>query len=211
MTHIPTLPNKLYMVRVPDIATYTEAELRIRGKPTTFDHYGNPVLSLDYDNYVTVMLPLTRIIDIYIEGYDIFLVNQKDASDIYNNLTEYLRESTSQNPFSLIQNTKPDRRLYDIEKFVDGMFNKNKVSIVKDNFASPSGFDLGLGNIGYKTPDQVRASKQDGKSKVFNVTNIDMPATGDYNYIFNSVPNIDFDNVKRDPIIKTRYALRKEE
>lgn len=212
MFNVPTLPDKLYDVVVPDIATYTDEDLKLRGLVLNYDMYGKPIYST-YENYVNVMLPLTKIIDIYIKGYEIRIVKEADVTEIYNFLESYLIDSTeaADNPFSIHPTMPKDKRLFDIEKFAAEVFGINKTTIVKSSVDMSSGFDLGLGNISYVTPQQSKQhmAKDPNKTEVVKVSPVDVTGPVDYQYVYGNVPSFDIDpqKVQREPIIKTRFGL----
>lgn len=155
-----TLPSKLFLVRVPAIATFTDFDIQERGIPISYlqndikdDKYGDlQHVRVNYDmgftELSTVMLPLIKIIDIYRNGYPIYVVNKQDATEMFNILDEYIM-SFKQKPTSLnAVREKPLDLLYDIDKFVTeilGFHNKAiTADIEKENSYNPYGVAIDL-------------------------------------------------------------------
>ena len=125
------LPGKLFMVRVPIVATYSDEELELLGIPlSTVIEGSGEYESRRYDKncykeLTTVMLPLTKIIDIYCAGMRIQLVNHKDTLVIYRLLENYIAGIESTPHMLNMENTVPDERLENIKKFAQEMFAIN--------------------------------------------------------------------------------------
>lgn len=123
MYTIPQLPNKLFLVRVPILATYSPEEIEVLGLPTTYNSFGN-YDNQAYRNFTTCMLPLTKIIDIYISNFPIYIVNKEDTAIMHKMLLDYLQDLYYNNVDYNIKYTVDDR-VDDIEKFAREMFNIN--------------------------------------------------------------------------------------
>jgi len=87
------LPDTLFMVKVPTIYTYSDADIGAMGLPMQKDKRDRDVV--DPAQMSLVMLPLTRIIDIYSSGAPISLTNPDEVTLIYNILENYLRDFNS--------------------------------------------------------------------------------------------------------------------
>ena len=145
MNNINGLSKKLYNVNVPVIATYSEMEMETFGvMETVVDGEGK----LNYENTTNVMLPLTRIIDIYIEGYPIMLTDRNSLTEIYNTLEDYLAGRVAVN--SIHMAGKKDSRMEYIEMFIQEMFDTNKYRIAK----AASGIADSFTAVGIRTFDQ---------------------------------------------------------
>lgn len=133
------LPDNLFLVRVPIIATYSEAEITHLGLPLNMIN-GKP----DHTTYQTmtpVYLKLDKIIDIYISGYPIRLVNTSDIETIYTILDKYVRALNDNDNFELNTAGVVEDRLYDIERFAAEIFDHNKISILKQLIRGKNGYD----------------------------------------------------------------------
>ena len=129
------LPNDLYRVKVPAICTYTAAERDLYGLPmdkivnqftgaTTENHQA-------YNNLVKCMLSLDRIIDIYINGYPIYLLDQSDLPIIYKTLDHYVSGYSDMEKFSPNAGVIVDERMEQIQTFLKEIYGWNKGDIVR--------------------------------------------------------------------------------
>lgn len=123
MYGIPRLPNKLFLVRVPIIATYSPEELDILGLPVTYNFFGN-YDDQAYRNLTTCMLPLDRLIDIYTSNFPIYIVNHGDIQVIHDILVKYI-EDAYDGPADPNIRYEEDERIEDIERFAMEMFDIN--------------------------------------------------------------------------------------
>lgn len=128
------LPNDLYTVRVPAICTYTPAERELYGLPMdTIVNVNTGATSHNhsaYNNFVTCMLTLDRIIDIYINGYPIYLVDKEDIHLIYKALDHYVSGYNHMEKVSPNAGVIEDNRIYRIEEFLKEIFGWNKGDIL---------------------------------------------------------------------------------
>lgn len=159
------LPNKLFLVRVPIVATHTDAEIELLGLPVSINHYQNYGSNYGMCNYqaykelTTVMLPLTRIIDIYCNGHKIVVVNKSDIPIIYDILEKYLLGVTAVKQFSLNHALIEEDRMDDIERFAQEMFGINKAVIAKSVFDQMSQNPFNI-NAGFMTPVEAFKAKE---------------------------------------------------
>lgn len=159
------LPKKLFLVRVPIVATYTDAEIEFLGLPITINHqqdYGANYGDCNYQAYkelTTVMLPLTKIIDIYCNGHKIAVVKKSDIPIIYGILEKYLLGVTAVKQFSLNHAMIEEDRMDDIERFAQEMFGINKAVIAKSVFDQMNQNPFNL-NSGFMTPVEAYNAKQ---------------------------------------------------
>jgi len=140
------LPDKLYFVRVPVLATYTPAELEVLGLPTNHSLVDDSVDKEAYIELTTARINIDRMIDIYSNGFPIYILKEDDVKEIYNTLEEYLRDQKYMKQYSPNQPMIKDDRLEEIDKFLSEMFDYNKVGITK-GMISTSGFDLGVNSM----------------------------------------------------------------
>lgn len=151
------LPDTLFLVRVPIICTYSEEEIDIFGLPMSSDNLGNQ-FNDTFKDLTTVMINVDKMIDIYIQGYPIYILNKEDSITIFKILEDYLA-GTVNNPVAFLNQAHiEENRLQDIERFAEEMFGLNKHTIVgkiiSDNNSIGFGMD-GFDLMPMKTPEQV--------------------------------------------------------
>ena len=133
------LPKDLFLVRVPIVATYSEYEMTNLGLPVNIIN-GQPDMKT-YNTMTPVYLDLDRIIDIYINGYPIRLINHDDLDKIYAILDSYVRGLNENNNYELNMVGVVEERLYDIERFAAEIFDENKLSLLKKIINFRNGYD----------------------------------------------------------------------
>jgi hypothetical protein len=195
-----TLPDTLYRVRVPTIATYTENEIEILGIP--FSVVDGKRCKNDTMEMVNVYLPLDRIIDIFLNGFPILLIDTNEVGEIYEVLENYLSNSLNAKTTSLNRATVKEDRYDEIEKFLEEIFGYNKYAIVKSAITQNDGFNIGL-NLFQSTQQQSSKIKTSKNSllagyadSVETLVNNDRPRTFIDNS--NNLPSIDIENVRRN-------------
>lgn len=119
------LPDKLFLVRVPIVCTYSQEEIDILGLPVTYNVDSGAYVADAYKNLTTCMLPLTKIIDIYTSNYPIYVVNEEDVKTIYDILNRYFHGLDEQGNFDYNVQGQVEDRLADIKKFATEMFGLN--------------------------------------------------------------------------------------
>lgn len=224
------LPNRLFLVRVPIICTYEEVEAEILGMPTTYDFTNDRILDKKaYNSLTTCMLPLTKLIDIYNNGYEVYIVNQEDVSTIYTILDEYLTSTIAvKNNFVLNAELVEEDRIDGIEKFAKEMFGLNKGPILRSmvNIEHVNGFDLNM-NLMTPTPRARTINLNETSSNTNNylpTTQTSYPMTvdevntrkkesiapsigdvGNYSTTYTTIPTFDIDSIERSPSYRKRY------
>ena len=138
--------KKLFKVIIPKICTYSEEEIetfgmRIDGK---FDKDGfvesdKDKLKLNLDT--RVMIPVSKMIDIYANGYPIKVPNRDDIIKIGDMLDDYLHNNFTDNSIHL-RNVVDDRK-ETIQAFMDEILNRHiKKFEIREN-EKLKAFDLG--------------------------------------------------------------------
>lgn len=226
------LEDRMFMVRVPMICTYSDVEIEHLGVP--IDHGYNEVGQFventrAYNNLTTCMLPLSRLIEIHSSGYPIHLVNREDNSVIYNILEEYLGKLITIKDSALLNMGKVEEGLLEsIEKFVDEMFGLNKGDIVRNmiNTADTGSYNIGL-DIMKPTPLNPYAATEVTSSSIKSrpANHISYPISvddlrkdaenevrrskvqvgADVSYVYETVPEFNIDKVTRKPSYRKRY------
>lgn len=194
------LPAKLYRVRVPVIATYSDVEQSIFGMPVTTitplsEDEDSSELRNDkvFGDMTNIYANLDTMIEMYSAGYPIRIINRSDSTEIFKTLENYLSgkyvdTSTSINKL----NNTPDVRLDQIDRFVSEIFGYNKTTIVRSTMNAKSGFNLGF------TPMGSPVSRH-----------LDSNVTGRYDkdiYKANS-PELDMSKIVRTSPLKNRRPM----
>lgn len=209
------LPDYLYKVKIPTMATYSEEEIDTFGMPVSIVN-GKP--KEEYEADTVVMLPLDRIVDIYIEGYQIVLLDDNLVTKMYSVLEEYLSKLDVRLG-SINRLPVRDPRADDIEKFLTEMFNYNKSDIVKDMIGAGSGFDLGINVMNRNSP---MIGSMGTEPKIINAGSIGIMSNYDVGYKDNTVsknvsyitgqaPVIDLAKIKRTSKPRQRRGTRYKE
>ena len=124
------LNDKLYKVRVPMIATYSQEELEAFGLPIGMTEKKiYPV----YNELVTIMLTIESMIDIYRKGYKLYLTSQDDINEVYTKIDNYLTgesEVYTGRRFNKRVNEEDEDIRLEIDKFANEIFTYNKPTIV---------------------------------------------------------------------------------
>lgn len=154
------LSKKLYKVRVPSIATYSDAELKRSGMlPVrvlgSSEPYGSELLAQieqqsPLAQETTIMINISRMIDIYIKGFPIKVINENDVIDIYNQLEDYFSGSATETDQIFNVRKYYDDKLPIIDRFLTDIFSQHKIAIgmSKIRDMSQSRF-AGTGFMGY--------------------------------------------------------------
>ena len=148
------LPTRLFSVRVPIIATYSDEEIMMYGLPTdTIDDKPDPKC---YEHMTTSMVNLDRIIGMYENGFKINIIKQEESAFIYKALEQFLVDwnTTIQNSPNMRVNTTKDDRLETIDKFLTEIFDHNRPTIVKDSIGSQMGYSMNMGLLSHQGGSQ---------------------------------------------------------
>lgn len=232
-TRYKALPDKLFAVRVPIICTYTPQELDIIGIPLTVDNDDGRVIDRKpYNNLTTCMLPLTKLVDIYDEGYPIYLVNSEDSVIVYEMLEEYLSGVVYAQSVNMLNMERiEETRLESIEKFANEMFGLNKGDIIKkviDVSNSNNGYGLGMDlmrpqplanfttqpTFNVMQPSVMPANHtsyplavEDIKKNQESMIRPSVGTADNYSYVYNSVPEFNIEEIKRKPSYRKRFKV----
>lgn len=207
------LPKKLYKVRVPLIATYSEEEMELFGIP--MDEIDG-IAKDTSEAMTTVMINLDTMIDIYSAGFPIKLVNNNEIDILFKSLEQYLSGSSHEEKHSLNRLEVIDDRLDEIDKFAQEMFGYNKATIVKKsiNARNSFGLNVGLMNDGFTNtaPQPVRRGRAVGMMASYKDDPVVEPITGTsenrvYGNIFANAPEIDISKVTRTSTRRKRRGI----
>lgn len=191
------LPDTLYDVRVPRIATMTDAEIELLGLPiTVVDGH----LEVKERDFVNVMLNLNRILDIYINGFPIYLVHESDIKSMYKAYEDYVNNFRNDpnrgidlNDISMLEDSD---RLKELEKFLNSIFDRYKAVIYKQKLQTISPFaSFGFASI------EPATIKMNINGQTISNTGDDLKVGHLYDY--STAPTIDIDKIKRPSFRKT--------
>jgi len=148
------LDTKLYKVRVPVIATYSDFDIEVMGVARKYENgsYGKP----DYDTPVIVMFSIRRILNTFTKGLPVYLVDRDKLEDLRYTLEEYLANRGSSN--GRHRRYANEDELETINEFLEEMFDYNKESIVEQAFDFGKGFDLNIVDFNSTPLTDVKAS-----------------------------------------------------
>jgi hypothetical protein len=204
------LPTRLFLIRVPIIATYSDDEMMLYGLPTdTINDKPDPKC---YENMTTSMMNIDRMISIYENGFRISIIKQEESAIIYKALEQFLIDwnTTIQYSPNMATNTKKDDRLESIDKFLTEMFDSNRPTILKDIAGSQMGYSMDMGlmsSYGGMANNKPNVVNQGGRNMGITAgydQPQEQPTMGNNNntYIQPYMPNIDVNKVVRKNIIK---------
>jgi len=212
------LPTKLYLVRVPIIATYSQAELDLYGIPTDF--IDGKEQKESYKEFTNAMIPIASMINMYENGYPIKIINHNDSVEIYNSLEKYLKDWSVD--FRYSPNMKVDTidkdRLELIDKFLTEVFDFNKGSIVKDIAGQQQGYQMNTPVMGVhmlQTQNEVPRSNEVQRGQAVGMMSGYGPGEQNiaqeeptlqpprYNrYRQPNIPEVDLNEVKRKKLVE---------
>lgn len=178
MELVNTLPKKLYDVRIPILATYTDDELE--NSTIGLDTINGKVKDDSVMELTTVMINIDRMIDIYSRGFPIYIVKKDDVTDIYKTLTEYVSSTSPDHRYVLNRPKVVEERMGEIDKFLEEMFGHNKHTIVKKTINADNGYNIAQGLMQYRP-----------------IEGYALPSDTQTSMIQNNVPDVDINKVKR--------------
>ena len=198
------LSKKLFRIRVPLMATYSEEEMDIFGMPQ--DEFDGKVRDAS-EAMTMIMINLDKMIDMYSQGYRIQVANPNDTKLIFTSLEKYLRGTLDTEEFSLNTATITDDRMEEIDKFAQEMFGLNRVTIVKGTIDANNSFgvSLNLMNQGFGTQNQepIEQGTPTGILAAYSApknTQFEQPVISrdrSYASTYNNSPEINFSEVTR--------------
>lgn len=205
------LPDKLYLVSVPVVATYTEEEIALFGVPLDYTP-GTKKGSTDYLSDMTKsMMNIDRMIDTYMNGFPISVVNNEDVAEIYTILEKYLHIHVNKIQHSVNSRLNNEERLKEIDNFLTEIFDYNRVSITKELFTTnQGGYGIGINAMNmdgtYGQPGAIPDTTFKLGGRTTSISEAYRtpaePTTNNTTYIQPNLPNIDINSVKREKQVK---------
>jgi len=139
--------NKLFLVRVPIIATYSPAEInefgyRLDGQFGDDDYVKYADSKDGYlTDMTTVMLSVDKMIDIYSSGYKLAIVNSSDIIKLTEMLDNYLNQNYEFTSIHLVNENTDDRKSL-IKNFINEILSGHKYKFEKHEQEKTAVFDL---------------------------------------------------------------------
>ncbi len=207
--------EKLYTIRVPMVATYSEEEMDLFGIPQdeTENEYEEMVQKDVSLELVTIMTTIDKMIDMFSLGYPIRLMGNH-VTEVFKIMETYLSGRNDDEHFSLNRLTTPDTRLKEIDAFASGMFDLNKMRIVKDTTNARNGFDLsidrmtaGFDGLTTQTRNPLKQNKTRGILASYQDNSLDLVQEETditRSYLINRQPEINMDKIIRESPLRHR-------
>lgn len=200
------LPNRLFTVEVPMVVTIPDLEFEVFGVPV--DMINGKKNAKTHLEVSRVMLPVTKIIEIYSAGYKIMMPIQEEVSELYKVMDVFLSRIVEANQLSLNKVDIDEQLIEEIDKFCTEMFSFNRNTILKGQLDvnKSSGYNLGvelmtLKHVGHTQQQQIQPDNQSyRRSSVFDMVP-DQPQQA-VTYIFGQGPQIAVESIKRESILK---------
>jgi len=148
--------HKLYHVRIPVLATYSDAELDLIGIPMNVIDGANKDVSAELTD---AMLPISRLAELYNNGFKITLIDNRDINEIYNAIDKHLQTWQGKQMFSLNVGTGPVDDLKILDKFANEMFSNNKVTIVDELTNAPNAYTNAFSKMLMSPVEEVAPNK----------------------------------------------------
>lgn len=195
--------GRLYLARVPEIATYSREELKMFGNPGNYLD-GKLDKGSTFSNMATVMLNIETMVDYYSNGYPINVIQREDVNSIYKELEEYLRDTNPLYANTLHKVKRDELRIDEIDKFAEEIFNINRQSIVRGIIGDHSAvMDIGFTPMSAHIP-QIHHTRPDNgtRASVLSMYDVipDQAPVVATTYLTEYSPEIDFDKIKRTSV-----------
>lgn len=183
---IESVREKLFKVSVPVLATYTDEEIEYYGIPLNHNLETDKTNIRDVLNMTTVYLPITRLIDIYSNGYPILLLELDKIALFYNTLSDYIYILRNNVISGINHKRLLDNRLEMINNFAKEIYENNKRNIDLSAIKEFEGFGLGgLSLMGFNNVSQIGTTPSLGSVNSSGI-----------NYIAANTPEVDMDELK---------------
>lgn len=124
MIRFTTLPNTIYTVKVPLLATLDEYDMLSGELPYKEGTDGNRIQQ--HHDMTVVGMTIDRMLEVYSNGFPIRIMNKSDLFEIYNTLKRYYLDADKDNLLSINQRAHDDERIPDIKKFLQEILSNNE-------------------------------------------------------------------------------------
>lgn len=139
------LPDTLFYAIVPAIATMSEFDMEFIGLASI--EQDGELAKADMSADTRVKISVDKMIDIYLSGYPIRIVNKEDIPLIYSILDNYIQGSNNlTNGHSLNMRFEEDSRIDDIRNFIKNILGDYKPMLIEHEltYNNTDGFNLGF-------------------------------------------------------------------
>lgn len=130
MTRFTNLPNTIYTVKVPLLATLDEYDMLSGELPYKEGSDGTRIKQ--HNDMCIIGINIDKMLEIYSNGFPIRVLNKEDLFDIYNNLKHYVLDTDRDNLISINQRAHDDERIPDIKRFLEEIFENNKHLVTEE-------------------------------------------------------------------------------
>lgn len=123
--------QKLYTVLIPTMLTTSPEESRIFGTRSSGDRKVDEMMAT---NFTTVMIPVIRILEYFVQGLEIQIPSREDMITIHKDIELYLGEWRDHIKFDInLSLTQHKDLILDLERLSKYIYNKTKYSECLDN------------------------------------------------------------------------------
>ncbi len=156
----------LYKVRIPDLATTSPEHLKYYGRYIT----GDPKVDAETaNNFVTVYIPIVRIIEYVEKGFSVYIVKRSDLDLIYNAVQEHLELWKRQLERGINNNNPPTHDLVVMDKFATLLYSQlGKSSFENTPISLSIGMRLNTTTLfKKKTPAEIETPDRESLGDIF--------------------------------------------
>ena len=121
--------HEYYKVRVPSVAVCSDAELELCGMPIT---EGLNVEENIEVNTTICMLPISRMAEIYNNGFNVQIMDSEDVTRIYDAVSKHLEAWDRHLSNALNKKKAPIDDLILLDEFAQALFDRNKDKIYNE-------------------------------------------------------------------------------
>lgn len=182
MKPIDIIFNRLFKVKVPVLATYTEMDMELVGLPASYDAKAG-LQNQSVTELNDVYLTINDMLEIYKKGFDILVDKQEDVDTIYKSINDHLLMWAKYGSHGPNRIVIPEEDLSDLDRFAAEIFNNNKIEIVNGTIhkVQPFGGQMGIKLIELNGPkvnntinydEMERASLFESKNKDVDLNNL---------------------------------------
>lgn len=138
---LPT--DKLFRIRVPDIALYSIEEIEVYGtrlddyKDFSSDHLGNrwynkETQNQSYYKYTIAEVNIKKLLEIYSFGYTFYMVKKEELKELYTILDNYIKNIVSIKNRSINKIDSDNEFIMYADQFLSEIYKHNKYTLVNE-------------------------------------------------------------------------------
>lgn len=154
----PRIWEDLWRVYIPDSLTVNRLYLKKRGSFITDNRQVNEMMMT---NKTLVMIPISKILEYFVQGIEIEIPNHEDMIKIHKTIENYLDEWKNHIQYDInVDYAQHKKMLSDFESLSKQIYNKAKPNEVVSSLFKPSNFGL-VSNLAKTQEEQQEAVKPD--------------------------------------------------